>query len=109
VINARPFKGKMKGADTGIDGLIFVYASKDKTEKVIVSVKGGGVGVKDIRDLIAVVKREKAAIGILLTLNEPTKPMLKEAATEGDFKCDFGTYPKIQILTINDLFEHKRP
>ncbi len=48
-------------------------------------------------------------MGVLLTLHEPTKPMLEEAATEGDFICDFGTYPKIQILTIKDLFDKRRP
>jgi Restriction endonuclease len=81
----------------------------DKTEKVIVSVKSGNVGVKDVRDLIAVVKREKAAVGVLLTLNDPTKPMLSKAANEGDFTCDFGKYPRVQILTIGDIFNKKRP
>ncbi len=109
MIDARPYKGKKKGADGGIDGLIFVYANKTKTEKVIVSVKGGGVGVKDIRDLITVVNQEKAAIGLLVTRNDPTKPMVTTAANEGQFVCEFGKYDKIQILTIADIFDNKRP
>ncbi len=48
-------------------------------------------------------------MGVLLTLHERTKPRLKEAATEGDFIRDFGTYPKIQILTIKDLVDERRP
>jgi site-specific DNA-methyltransferase (adenine-specific) len=103
LIDARPYKGRKKGADQGIDGLIFVYSSKSSTDKVIVSVKGGGTGVRDIRDLVGVLDREKAPMGVFLTLQEPTGPMLKEAAGAGNFRCDFGAYPRVQIFTIKDL------
>jgi site-specific DNA-methyltransferase (adenine-specific) len=110
LVDAVPYGGKKKGADTGIDGHIYFRADADRTEKAIVSVKGGGVGVKDIRELITVVGREKAKIGIYLSLEEPTGPMRKESAEAGFYQSPLGgRYPKIQILTIKELFDGKRP
>ena len=60
-----------------------------------------------VRDLRGVIEREKAAIGVLITMEEPTKPMVKEAAEAGFYKYDSpfdtGTYPRIQILTVEQL------
>jgi site-specific DNA-methyltransferase (adenine-specific) len=110
VVDARPFGGKKKGADTGIDGILFFRSDKDKTEKALVSVKGGentGVGV--VRDLIAVVEREKAAVGVLISLALPTRAMEKEAAAAGLFETPFEKVPKLQIITLAELFQGKRP
>lgn len=109
LIDARPHKGQRKGADQGIDGLMFVYSSKTKTDKVVVSVKGGGTGVKDVRDLVGVLDREKSPMGIFITLQHPSGPMLKEAASAGSFKCDFGSYPRVQVFTIEELLSGKQP
>ncbi len=77
LVNAVPYGGKKKGADTGIDGFIYFKPDARTTEKAIVSVKGGdNVNVAMLRDLGYVVKREKAQMGIFITLAEPTKPML---------------------------------
>jgi site-specific DNA-methyltransferase (adenine-specific) len=65
LVNAVPFGGKKKGADTGIDGIVYFKPDGKTTEKGIVSVKGGGnVDVKMIRELGKVVDREKAKIGL---------------------------------------------
>jgi adenine specific DNA methylase Mod len=110
LVGAVPFGGKKKGADTGIDGLIYFKPDGKNTEKAIVSVKGGEhVGVPMIRDLAHVVDREKARIGVFITLGEPTGPMLKEAVKAGFYETPYGKYPKIQILTIAELFEGKQP
>jgi hypothetical protein len=110
LVNAVPFGGKKKGADTGIDGLIYFKPEGKATEKAIVSVKGGdNVGVPMIRDLGHVVDREKARIGVFITLGEPTGPMRKEAVKAGFYETLYGKYPKIQILTIAELFEGKQP
>ena len=110
LVDALPFGDKKKGADGGIDGLIYFKPDGKATEKAIVSVKGGkSVGVTMVKDLIATVDREKAKIGIFITLAPPTGPMIKEAATAGLYKTEYGTYPKIQILTVEQLFEGKRP
>ena len=110
MVGARPYGGKKKGADTGIDGILFFRSEKDKTEKALVSVKGGeNVGVGMVRDLIAVVEREKAALGVFITLALPTKPMEKEAAAAGFFDTAVGKVPKIQIITLAELFQGIRP
>ncbi len=109
LVNAVPFGGKKKGADTGIDGILYFKPDGKTTEKGIVSVKGGGhVDVKMIRELGKVVDREKAKIGVLVTLAPPTKPMVQEAAGEGLYITDYGKFPKVQILTIEDLFAGKK-
>ncbi len=56
-----------------------------------------------IRDLGHVVEREKAAIGIFVTLAEPTSPMTKEAVATGFYESFGKQYPKVQILTIEGL------
>jgi NACHT-associated inactive Restriction Endonuclease 1 len=83
---------------------------------VIVQVKSGHIGVNHVRDLKGVLEREKAALGALITLREPTKPMLVEAASagfyesEGDPERDSipGRYPRLQILTIAELLAGKK-
>ena len=50
-----------------------------------------------------------AKIGVFVTLTSPTKPMEKEAVTAGFYQTDYGKFPKIQILTIEDLFTGKKP
>jgi len=105
LVNAQPYQGKKKGADSGIDGLIFFQDELNSVKKIIVSVKGGeSVSVSQIRDLKGTVDREKAAIGIFVTLAEPTRPMQTEAVSAGYYDSPLGTsYPKIQILTIEGL------
>jgi site-specific DNA-methyltransferase (adenine-specific) len=109
LVDAVPFGGKKKGADGGIDGHIFFRSGATTVEKAIVSVKGGGVGVKDIRELIAVVDRERAKIGIYISLEPHTEPMTKEAAGAGLYDGPTGKVPKIQLFTIDELFAGKQP
>jgi site-specific DNA-methyltransferase (adenine-specific) len=110
LVNAVPFGGKKKGADSGIDGLIYFKPEGKTTEKAIVSVKGGdNVNVAMVRDLAHVVDREKARIGVFITLAESTGPMRTEAIKAGFYETLYGRYPKIQILTMADLFSGKKP
>jgi Restriction endonuclease len=110
LVNAVPFGGKKKGADGGIDGHIYFKPDGKTTEKAIVSVKGGdNVQVSMVRDLAHVVDREKAKIGVFITLAEPTTPMKTEAVKAGYYETEFGKYAKIQIVTIKELFEGKKP
>jgi site-specific DNA-methyltransferase (adenine-specific) len=109
-VNAVPFAGRKKGADSGIDGLIYFKPDGKTTEKSIVSVKGGdNVNVAMVRDLAHVVDRENSKIGVFITLAEPTGPMRTEAVKAGFYETLYGRYPKIQILTIRELFEGKQP
>jgi DNA modification methylase len=111
LVNARPAKDHKKGADTGIDGYINFFDDKSgQAKQVIVQVKSGYIGVNHVRDLKGVLDREKAPIGVLITLREPTKPMLTEAAATGFYESkDFpGRYPRLQILTIAELLAGKK-
>jgi hypothetical protein len=106
LVEAMPFAGRKKGADGGIDGLIYFQSEARRVEKVIVSVKAGdAVGVDMIRSLRATMEREGAAMGLFLTLAEPTKPMRAEAAAAGAYTLGGRDYPRIQILTTQALLE----
>jgi hypothetical protein len=109
-VGARPADQK-KGADRGIDGRLYFHDDDSgQSKQIIFSVKAGGVTVSQIRDLAGVLGREKAEIGVFVTFDEPTRPMLKEAAEAGFYKSTDGTtYPKLQILTIQQILEGKQP
>ncbi|MBL7191723.1 restriction endonuclease [bacterium] len=111
MIDARPYGDKKKGADTGIDGFIYFMDRKNEYKKVIVQVKSGKTQVGDIRDLCHVIDREDAVIGLFVTLENPTQPMIEEAAAKGFYKSNITKkdYPKIQILTIDNIFKGKKP
>lgn len=110
LVNAVPFGGKKKGADPGIDGFIYFKPEGKATEKAIVSVKGGGnVNVAMIRELGHVVDREQAKIGVFITLTDPTGPMKTEAVKAGFYETIYGKFPKLQILTIEELFAGGQP
>lgn len=100
-------KGK-KGKDGGIDGVIRFFDSdgkKQTAQRVLVQVKSGKVGAKDLRDLRGTLEREAAAIGVFITLEAPTQDMLKEALTAGVYESPVWgkSYRKLQILTIEEL------
>ena len=102
-------KGK-KGADAGIDGVINFFdedgRGKKRPQTVVVQVKSGVVKAGDIRDLKGTIDREGAAIGIFITLEQPTQPMIKEALAAGVYESPrWGkSFRRVQILTIGDLF-----
>jgi DNA modification methylase len=110
LVGARPVEQK-KGADHGIDGKILFRDgfTAAKPEQIIIQVKGGKTGVKDVRDLRGVLDREKAAIGILISLQQATGPMEAEAASTGfyEHKINKLKYPRIQLRTVKDLMEGK--
>jgi len=109
LIGARPYGDKKKGADTGIDGYYY-FNDGGATKKAIVSVKSGNVTVSQVRDLNAVIERERASMGFFITLEQPTKPMYEEAVKKGFYKDSLGNkYPKVQILTIEEILNGKEP
>lgn len=109
LIEAQPYGGKKKGADGGIDGLIYFRSDAKTTERAIVSVKGGGVSVPMVRDLKGVLEREKAPIGVFLTLEPPTRPMEKEAASSGFYTLGGRQYPRLQIITVEQALAGTKP
>lgn len=110
LVGARPVEEK-KGADKGIDGkIVFQGEAAGKFEAVIISVKAGNTGVAHVRDLRGVLDREKAAIGVLISMQDPTKPMHDEAVTAGFYESQMWgkRYPKIQLFTVADLLAGKQ-
>ena len=110
-VYARPAEPIKKGADRGIDGRLYFHDDDSgKSKQIIFSVKAGGVSVPQVRDLRGVLEREKAEIGVFLCFEEPTKPMKHEAAEAGLYKSSDGsTWPRLQILTIQQILDGKQP
>ena len=103
LVGARPVEEK-KGADKGIDGRIYFHEGDNReTKQMVFSVKAGRLHATYVRDLRGVIDREKAAIGVLLALDEPTKAMRTEAASAGFYTSPWGKHQRLQILTIEDL------
>ena len=95
LVGARPAEGK-KGADQGIDGRIYFHdGDTGKTKQIVLSVKAGKLQAPYVRDLRGVVEREQAALGVLLTLNAPTKAMRTEAASAGFYASPWGQHPRV--------------
>jgi site-specific DNA-methyltransferase (adenine-specific) len=112
LIEARPFgassgeRSGKKGSDRGMDGLInFIDDASKMPKRVLVQVKSGGVKSGDIRDLVGTLESEKAAMGVFITLEEPTREMKTAAVKAGIYESPgFGRkYPRIQILTVGEL------
>jgi hypothetical protein len=109
LVGARPSELK-KGADKGIDGRLFFHDDPNgDTKQIVISVKAGEhIGSAFVRDLVGTITREKSEIGILISMAEPTRDMRKEAASAGFYKSPWGTHPRIQLLTVQELLEGKR-
>ena len=107
---ARPVEQK-KGADKGIDGRILFHedARGKITKQIIFSVKAGRTGVAHVRDLRGVLDREDAAIGVLISMQEPTRDMRTEAASV-QFHVDPSgrKYPRLQLITVAELLDGRR-
>jgi len=112
LVGARPAEEK-KGADQGIDGQLYFFPDRSEAgqpEEILFSVKSGNTGPSDVRDLGGTVQRQGAAMGVFITLQEPTNGMSEEAASYGRYESgELGnqSYPKIQIITIEELLDGK--
>lgn len=103
LVGARPVDQK-KGADKGVDGRLYFFDdTSGKAKQVIFSVKAGVPSVAHVRDLVGVLTREKAQIGCFISLQEPTVPMRKEAASAGFYTSPWGQHPRMQLLTVGEL------
>jgi DNA methylase/NACHT-associated inactive restriction endonuclease len=108
MVGARPIEEK-KGADRGIDGRLYFHDQpKGKTKQIVFSVKAGKLHATYVRDLVGVISREKAEIGVLISFDDFTKAMRTEAAESGYYSSPNGKkYRRIQLLTVAQLFEGK--
>ena len=89
--------------------MAYLFVGADEYKKVILSVKSGNVGSAFMRDLRGTIEREEAACGILITLEEPTKPMRQEAREAGQFKSDYlPPLDRLQIVTVQEILNGSR-
>ena len=111
LLDARPNNDRRKGADGGIDGIInFFDDDSGRAKRVAVQVKSGLVNRGAVAQLKADLRTAGAEIGVFVTLNPPTRPMLQEAASAGFYTpAHFPDhqYPRLQIMTIDELLAGK--
>jgi hypothetical protein len=101
--------GRPRSGDRGIDGRLYFREEMDgPLRQILISVKGGKLKAPFVRELQGAVARERAPMGVLITLKEPSKQMIRDAASSGFYSCSSGTYPKIQIITIKDILADVR-
>ena len=108
LLEAFPREQAKRGADRGIDGVVyFIDGPRRSTQKAIVQVKSGRVSSPLIRDLKGTVEREKAALGLFITLEEPTRDMRTEAVSAGFYRSEVWQrdFPKVQIRTVEELLD----
>jgi hypothetical protein len=75
---------------------------------MVFQVKSGGVGSGDIDKLIGAMGR--ASMATFITLQDPTGPMREKATAAGTYRHPWSRteYPKIQIVTIQEILDGKR-
>jgi len=111
LVGAMPVGGtQKKGADKGVDGVITFTGAGGKLETCIVSVKSGHVTRAQVAELKGDMGAQGAAMGLFVTLEEPTAPMRLEATEAGFYHSDLSgrDYPAVQIITIRELLEEGR-
>jgi site-specific DNA-methyltransferase (adenine-specific) len=105
MLGAQAYREK-KGADGGIDGLIYFNNGPGKTGTIVISVKGGeNLSPEMVRSLGHVVEREHADLGVLVTLAEPTTGMRREAAASPMIGTPLVKRQKLQLVTAQELLE----
>ena len=113
LVEARPGDTRRRGADAGVDGYInFFDDDSGKAKKVLVQVKSGHVQRNIVATLKGDMEREKAEMGLLVTLEPPTRPMEQEAAAAGFYVPEHfpdSQFPRVQIATIEDLLNSNGP
>ena len=113
LVDARPGNNRRRGADAGVDGYInFFDDNSGKAKTVLVQVKSGHVQRNIVATLKGDMEREKAEMGLLVTLESPTRPMEQEAAAAGFYVPEHfpdRQYPRVQIATIEDLLNGTGP
>ena len=106
LLEAQPQSEQRRGADRGVDGMLYFIDGQRRTpQKTVIQVKGGRVSSPQVRDLVGVVEREKAAIGLFISLEPPTRDMRQEAAAAGFYHSDLWArdFPKIQLRTVGEM------
>ncbi|HET6534550.1 MAG TPA: site-specific DNA-methyltransferase [Sphingomicrobium sp.] len=105
-----PWMGGKKGGDKGVDGYFYYVGEGGQTETGVISVKAGhNVNPGMVRDLWGVMQRDGHKLGLFVCAAMPTKGMEEEANSHGLVETEFGRFPALQIFTLAELFQDRRP
>lgn len=99
-----------KGADGGIDGVVYSAVGANDNAKIVLQVKSGQVSRNDVAALRGDMGREGAPMAALITLAPPTTAMIAEAKAAGIYHHPLmgKDYDAIQIVTVQDMLEHRK-
>jgi len=105
-----PWMGGKKGGDKGVDGYFYYVGEGGQTETGVISVKAGhNVNPGMVRDLWGVMQRDGHKLGLFVCAALPTRGMEEEAASHGLIETEFGRFPALQLFTLAELFQDRRP
>lgn len=111
MVGAQP-NAKQVG-DKGIDGVArFPLGGKNQIGRVIVSVKGGTqINPAMVRDLAGTVQTQKAEMGVLILMGEPTRGMIDAVNHAGNYTHpgSHDVFPRLQIISVPQLLNGSRP
>ena len=113
LVEARPAHDRRRGADAGVDGYVnFLDDDSGKVKRVIVQVKSGRVGRAHIATLRGDMERQEAEMGLFITLERPTEPMVRDALAAGFYEPRHfpgRRFPRVQIRTVEELLAGNAP
>lgn len=110
LVDGQPRDGGKKGADKGVDGLVFFQDDAKNTGQAIISVKGGSnIHAEHVRDLVGAMHNQRSKLGILITMHEPTAAMTKAAREAESVEAGGKLRPRVQICTIESLLKGLKP
>jgi DNA modification methylase len=103
--NNKAVINEKKGADGGIDGIAYILTGDSSSVKMVLQAKSGAVNRGDIAKLQG--DMGDAELAVLITYEEPTKPMKEKAKAAGTYTheltgriCD-----RISIITVEAMIE----
>jgi hypothetical protein len=106
-VGARPVVPDV-GPEAAVHGrLTFTDAPRRRERRIVFRVKIGALDRTDVNRLREGLAREKARLGVLISLTPPVEAIRREAAEAGMYDSPWGKYPVLQLLSVNDLFAGK--
>ena len=96
---------KQRG-DGGIDGRGRLAIRKGQFIDIVSQVKGGTTGPGDVQAFNGARQQAGADLGIFTCFDDHVTPRMKDAAVSAG---RFMRVPAIQIFTVEDYFEGRRP
>ena len=96
--------------DGGVDGRGYIHNAPAKSGLVLAQVKSGKFAMSHLRDFLHTVRRDKAALGIYITVEKVTSRNAQaEARGLKTEKIGATSYPRVQLWSIEDHFADREP